>query len=183
MYKHKYIMSETYKTFPGGLYFVTFTTVGWLDIFTRRVYQDILINSLIYCQQDKGLQLYCYCVMPSHVHIIAKRKEGILNDLIRDMKAFTSKKLMDAIEENMLESRREWLIKEFKYYGKISPHKQYRQFWQHNNHAFELYSNRIIDQKINYIHNNPVEAGFVDEPHLWRLSSANENSPVKVLSM
>ena len=120
--------------------------------------------------------------MPSHVHINASRKEGILNDLMRDMKAFTSKKIMQSIEENMLESRREWLMKEFKYYGKISPHKQERQFWQLDNHAFELYSNHIIDQKVDYIHNNPVEAGFVDEPHFWRLSSAYENSPIKVLS-
>ena len=60
---------------------------------------------------------------------------------------------------------------------------QEKQFWQHDNHAFELYSNRIIDQKVDYIHRNPVEAGFVDEPHLWRLSIANENSPIKVLSM
>ncbi len=82
-------MSEVYKTFPGGLYFVTFTTIGWIDIFTRRLYQDILTDSIIYCQKNKGLQLYCYCIMPSHVHIIASREEGTLNDLMRDMKSFT----------------------------------------------------------------------------------------------
>ena len=176
-------MSEVYKTFPGGLYFVTITTIGWVDIFTRRLYQDILTDSIIYCQKNKGLQLYCYCIMPSHVHIITSREEGTLNDLMRDMKSFTAKTIMQSIEENMLESRREWLMKDFKFYGRLSSHKQEKQFWQHDNHAFELYSNRIIDQKVDYIHRNPVEAGFVDEPHLWRLSIANENIPIKVLSM
>ena len=83
-------MSEVYKTFPGGLYFVTITTIGWVDIFTRRLYQDIVTDSIIYCQKNKGLQLYCYCIMPSHVHIIASREEGTLNDLMRDMKSFTA---------------------------------------------------------------------------------------------
>ena len=56
-------MSESYKIHEDGLYFVSFAVVGWLDVFTRRVYQDILIDSLIYCQQNKELKLYCYCVM------------------------------------------------------------------------------------------------------------------------
>ena len=88
---------------------------------------------------------------------------------------------MDAISKNSQESRKEWMQAQFKYYGTNSPQKQINQFWKHNNHPFYLYSNEMIQQKVNYIHNNSVEAGFVNEPDAWRLSSANEQSPIKVL--
>ena len=88
---------------------------------------------------------------------------------------------IDAISKNSQESREEWMQAQFKYYGTNSPQKQINQFWKHDNHPFYLYSNEIIQQKVNYIHNNPVEAGFVNEPDAWRLSSANEQSPIKVL--
>ena len=90
---------------------------------------------------------------------------------------------MKAIELNPRESRKEWLRKEFAYFGRTSPQIQYRQFWQHDNHPFELYSNNMIDQKVEYIHNNPVEAGFTDNQEGWRLSSANPESPIKVLDL
>ena len=54
------------------------------------------------------------------------------------------------------------------------------QFWKHDNHPFFLYSNKVIQQKVDYIHNNPFEAGFVNQPQEWRLISANEQSPIKL---
>jgi len=169
-------MSESYKTHSDGLYFVSFSVVGWMDVFTRREYQDILVESIAFCQLNKGFQLFYYCIMPSHVHFITASENGSLS---RDFKSFTAKKVMDAIEENPLESRKEWLIHQFEYFARISPQKQERQFWKHDNHPFFLYSNKMIQQKMDYIHFNPVEAGFVNEPHEWRLSSANQDSPVK----
>ena len=71
-------------------------------------------------------------------------------------------------------------LKLFKHFGSISPQKQQMQFWKHDNHPFFLYSNEMIAQKIDYIHNNPVEAGFVNFAHEWRLSSTNEDSPIKL---
>jgi putative transposase len=75
------------------------------------------------------------------------------------------------------------MLEHFKKYGKLSPQKQIYQFWKHDNHPFYLYSNEMINQKVNYIHDNPVVAGFVNVAHEWRLSSANENSPIKVLEL
>ena len=118
--------------------------------------------------------------MPSHVHFITYSENGSLSDVLRDFKSFTAKKIIEAIENNAQESRREWLINQFKFYGSISSQKQNLQFWKHDNHPFYLYSNKMIQQKVDYIHFNPVEAGFVNEPHEWRLSSANEHSPVKM---
>ena len=173
-------MSENYKINQDGLYFVSMSVVGWLDIFTRRMYQNLLIDSIIFCQQNKDLKMYCYCVMPSHVHFIAYSENGNLSNILRDMKSHTAKSIIKAIKENIQESRKEYLLNQFRYYGRISPQKQTMQFWQHSNHAFYLYSNKMIDQKVDYIHNNPIEAGFVNEPQEWRLSSANENSPLKM---
>lgn len=173
-------MSEKYKTHSDGLYFVTFSVIGWLDVFTRRVYQDILIDSINYCKQNKQLKIFCYCIMPSHVHFISYSENGSLSNVLRDLKAHTAKQLIKAIEENPQESKKELFLKLFKHFGNISPQKQQMQFWKHDNHPFFLYSNEMIAQKIDYIHNNPVEAGFVNFAHEWRLSSANENSPIKL---
>ena len=90
---------------------------------------------------------------------------------------------MDAIAANPLESRREWMTNTFEFYGRISPQDQKRQFWKHDNHPFYLYSGKMIQQKVDYIHFNPVEAGFVNEPQEWRLSSANADSPIKMDEM
>jgi len=172
-------MSEKYKTHSDGLYFVSFSVVGWFDVFTRREYQDILVDGISFCQQNKQLKIFFYCIMPSHVHFITYSENGSLSDLLRDFKSFTAKKVMEAIENNPQESKKEWLMNQFKYYGSISLQKQERQFWKHDNHPFYLYSNKMIQQKIDYIHYNPVEAGFVNRPQDWRLSSASEESPVK----
>ncbi len=173
-------MSEKYKTSSDGLYFVTMTVVGWLDVFTRREYQQILIDSLTFCQQHKNLKIYCYSLMPSHFHFITYSENGELSGILRDMKKFTAKQLIKAIEENLQESRRELFLNQFAYYGKTSGMKQEMQFWKHDNHPFFLYTNKMIQQKVNYILMNPVEAGFVNLPQEWRLSSANEQSPIKV---
>ena len=173
-------MSESYKIQEDGLYFVTYSVVGWLDVFTRRIYQDVVTESIEYCQQKKDFKLYSYCIMPNHLHFIAHSENGSLTNILRDMKSHTAKALMKVIEENILESRKELFLHQFDYYGKKGKNAE-RQFWKHDNHPFFLHTHEMIDQKVNYIHNNPVEAGFVNEPYEWRLSSANPNSPVKTL--
>jgi REP element-mobilizing transposase RayT len=119
--------------------------------------------------------------MTNHIHFVAASENVSLSNILRDFKSFTATKIKDAISKNIQESRNEWLQAQFRYYGDNSPQKQINQFWKHDNNPFYLYSNEMIQQKVNYIHNNPVKAGFVNEPHEWRLSSANEQSPIKVL--
>ena len=117
--------------------------------------------------------------MPNHIHFIANSENGSLTTNLRAMKSFTAKEIMKAISENTEESRKELFLHQFNYYGKKNKDAE-MQFWKHDNHAFYLYTNPMIDQKINYIHQNPVEAGFVNEAHEWRLSSANPDSPIKM---
>ena len=70
-------MSRKYKIKnPEGVYFISFATVGWIDVFTRRIYKDILVESIIYCQEHKGLEVYSWCVMSNHVHLICSSRNS-----------------------------------------------------------------------------------------------------------
>jgi putative transposase len=136
-------------------------------------YKNIFIDSLKYCQKEKGLLLYAWCLMTNHVHLIAKSKEGFeLPGIMRDMKKFTSKKLTDAIEENSQESRKEWMMAIFKKSGEYNCNNNNIQFWQQNNKPIELWSTSVIQQKLDYIHFNPVEVGIVEYPEQYLYSSA-----------
>ena len=151
-------MCEKYKIFPDGLYFVILTTVGWIDVFTRAIYCDEIVKNLNYSIDNKKLKVFAFCIMPSHIHLIAKTEDDVsLSDMLRDFKSYT-KQIIKMIEESATESRREWLLYMFEFYGNKNAHNVKYQFWEQHNHAFDLFSNKFIDQKVNYIHNNPVEA-------------------------
>ena len=93
-----------------AIYFVTFTVVNWIDLFVREEYKQITIDSLKYCQENKGLNVHAYCIMTSHIHLILSVNDGgALSDVIRDLKSFTSTKLKNSIRGNDKESRRECL--------------------------------------------------------------------------
>ena len=177
-------MSKNRKTYVGLLYFVTLTVVGWIDVFTRKTYAEIIIENLKYCQQNEGLNIYAYVIMSNHMHLVVKRdSENDLNELLGRFKSYTSKKIIHEIEENIQESRKEWMLHLFKHYAKKN--KQYKDyhFWQYTNKPIKLFSNEVIDQKINYIHQNPVVAGIVAEDYQYIYSSANPDSLLRVNEM
>lgn len=167
-------MSTKYKfRNQDKLHFVTFATVGWVDVFTRNMYKDVLIESLKYCQTNKGLELYAYCIMTNHVHLIIGRiGKYRMEEILRDFKKFTSSKLIKMIGDNRQESRKDWMLKLFSTAGKQNSNNKNYQFWQQNNHPIELTDNYIMEQKLEYLHNNPVEAGYVLSPEEYLYSSA-----------
>lgn len=137
-------------------YFMTMTIVEWIDLFTRKTQKQLIVDSLKYCQEIKGLNIFGWCLMPSHLHIIANTKMPfVLNDVVRDFKRHTSKHAILLIE-NEAESRREWLLERFAFAGKNhSKNKNYK-VWRDKNHAIELFTEKVIWQKLKYIHQNPV---------------------------
>jgi REP element-mobilizing transposase RayT len=169
-------MSRNYKFHNlEGIYFVSFAVVEWLDVFTRNEYKDIVIDSLQYCQKEKGMEIYAWCIMTNHVHLVFRSIKGQKPELLLgDFKRFTSKKIVKAIIDNPGESRREWLLEQFKKAGAKSSNVNKYQFWRHDNKPIELWSNEVIDEKINYIHNNPVEEGLVYNPEDYVYSSARD---------
>jgi len=119
--------------------------------------------------------------MPSHIHLIFRAKNGNPSVVLGRLKEHTSKELVKSITENMQESRREWMLWMFERAGLKSSNVKGKQLWQHDNHPIELWSAEVIEQKADYIHNNPVEAGFVSEAHYWQYSSAIDYSGGKGL--
>jgi hypothetical protein len=104
-------MSRKYKFYTErGAYFISFSVVNWIDVFTRELYFNEIISSLDYCRKNKEMEIYGYCIMPSHIHLIFRAKNNNPSDIIRDFKTFTSKKIVRLIEENPQESRKEWLL-------------------------------------------------------------------------
>ena len=171
-------MSRNYKFHnPEGLYFVSFAVVEWLDVFTRNEYKDILIESLEFCQQHKGMQIVAWCVMTNHMHLVFRSiAEEHPSKLLGDFKRFTSKAIVKAIQTNPRESRKEFLLEQFKKAAQKSSNVKKHQFWRHDNKPIELWSNKVIWEKVQYIHNNPVEAGLVFRPEDYRYSSAVDYS-------
>ncbi len=88
----------------AGIYFITFAVVKWIDIFTRKEYQKIIIDSLKYCQKQKRLIIYAWCLMSNHIHLIISAKNNDLSDILRDFKKYTSKKIITNIIKNPKES-------------------------------------------------------------------------------
>ena len=154
------------------IHFITFAVVEWVDVFTRKQYRDIVLDSLRYCQKEKGLLLYAWCIMSNHVHLMAAAKEANLSAILRDFKKFTSKQIIAAIQNNERESRKDWMLSIFKQQGEKNSRNSEYQFWRQDNHPEECYSPAFSVQKLAYIHNNPVTAGIVEKAEDYLYSSA-----------
>ncbi|MBN4072623.1 transposase [Crocinitomix catalasitica] len=154
-------------------YYLTLTVVDWVDVFTRKNHKDAIVDSLRYCIKEKGLNVYAYCLMSNHLHLIVNCDEPFqLRDVMRDFKKFTSKKIISQIQ-NQPESRKKWMLNIFMGQAAASAKHSSFKFWQAGNHAIELFSEKFVWDKINYIHNNPVEEKFVNKPEDWKYSSAS----------
>ncbi len=175
-------MSRKYKFYDAkGIYFVSFATVYWIDVFIRNEYKWILLDSWKYCQREKGLDIYAWIIMSSHVHMIIGSKTNKLENIVRDMKSYTSRKLKESIIGNAQESRREWMLKMMMEAGSLNSNNKGFQFWQQHNQPIELDDNKILNQKLDYLHNNPVSEGIVEAPEDYLFSSARDYAGIKGL--
>jgi putative transposase len=166
-------MSRKYKfRDQDKLYFVSFAVINWIDLFIRNEYKEILLKSFQYCIDKKGLELYAYCIMTSHVHLIIGSNKEPMQNIIRDLKRHTSEMLRNAIETNSTESRKEWMLQMMKHAGTINTNNRTFQLWRQDNRPIELRDEERLYQKLKYIHYNPVEAGFVEKEEDWLYSSA-----------
>ncbi|MXV51691.1 transposase [Pedobacter sp. HMF7647] len=167
-------MSHKYKVKDQEeIHFITFAIVDWVDVFIRPVYKNIIAESLKYCRYNKGLNLHAYCLMTNHLHLlVSARHPEKLAQIIRDLKKFTNKQIIAAIQHEQ-ESRREWMLHRFSYHAKFSNRIKDFKVWQDGYHAIECSSLALIAQKLDYIHNNPVKAGIVLNPEDYIYSSAS----------
>ena len=155
------------------LYFTTTTVIDWMDVFTRPQYKHIVVESLDYCQENKGLDIYAWVLMTNHLHmIVGIRGENTIGDLLRDFKKFTSKKIVKAIQDNQQESRKNWMMNRFWFRGANDKKITNYRFWQEDNHVEQLYSYDFYKQTLDYIHLNPVRQEIVQDPSDYLYSSA-----------
>jgi len=167
-------MSRKYKfRNPDALYFVTYTVVNWIDLFIRTEYITVMIDSWEYCQKHKSLNIHAWVIMTSHVHMIISSKND-LSGIMRDMKSNTSRKLRSEIINHPRESRKKWILDMMAKAGMGNGNNNDFQLWQQNNHPIELFNNFIINQKLNYIHYNPVKASMVHVAEHYPYSSAKD---------
>ena len=169
-FRESYVIRDQFAT-----HFLTFTVCGWIDLFTRKVYRDIVLDALRFAQNQGQLILNAYVIMSNHIHLIARandKQKKTLSDIIRDFKKFTHNQMAPVIESEQ-ESRRQWMTHQFAYYGRINPNNKDWQIWSNDSHPEECFSKEFTDSKLNYIHDNPVRAGIVARPEEYLYSSAS----------
>lgn len=159
------------KKLNDVMHFVTMTVRNWHKVFNEKEWK-ILADSLDYCQKNKGLKIYAYVLMFNHMHMIIQAPD--VSGTIRDFKSHTAKKLLKDIKENNPELLKHFLRKNDEY-----------EFWKRGNYPEIIETDWFLNQKIDYIHYNPVEKGYVKYPEEWKWSSANyfENGidgPIKI---
>lgn len=192
-------------------YFVSFAVVRWEDVFTGNEYKNILIENLEYCIDNKGMVIFVWSRsfgMSNHVHLVFRVEDNAGNNtletienegpaikdgrtfnknritpggILGDFKKITARKVIEAIAYNDRERRRECLLEIFRKAGKQKTNNPKNQFWRQDNRPIELRSPKVIQQKINYIHNNPVKAGLVANPEDYLYSSARDYNGEKGL--
>jgi REP element-mobilizing transposase RayT len=161
--RSRYLVREEYQA-----HFVTSTIVDWLPVFTTSDCCDIVTEAFDYCRKHKELKLYGWVIMPNHFHAVVQATE--LSRVMADLKKFTARRLIEQLEIE----RKEWLLKILRDFRLPHKHESTYQVWQEGFHPQALYSDETISQKLQYLQNNPVRAGFVAAPEHWRYSSAHE---------
>jgi putative transposase len=176
-------MSEQYKAFDAEApYFITFTLVEWIPLLNIPEFASMLIDSLKFCVQNKGISIFGYCIMPSHVHLIVKSELYPLGSVIRDIKKFTASQISHRTET--VEKYHEY-FKVFQNSATGIKRNKHVKIWQDGYHPEIIISNKFFFQKLNYIHNNPVVAGFAARSEDYYYSSARNyaglDAPLEII--
>ncbi|MDP1798852.1 MAG: transposase [Planctomycetaceae bacterium] len=156
-----------YRIYENGYpHFVTCTVIGWRPVFMRPEAVEIVLDSLRFLQKERGLLLFGYVIMENHLHMIAKAEN--LSVRLQQFKSFTARAILDLLERRQAIG----LLNELRALKK--PHKldSDHQFWDEGSHPQQIDSDEMMEQKLEYIHNNPVRRGYISDPTHWRYSSA-----------
>lgn len=154
-----------YQFLENQPHFLTCTVVNWIAVFSKPDLAQILLNSLDFLQRHQRLALHGYVIMENHLHLIASAEN--LSREIAAFKSFTARSVIDWLKENQTE----YLLKQLKFHKKLHKTTQEYQLWQEGSHPQAIFSQQMFSQKLEYMHNNPLRRGYVDDPAHWRYSS------------
>lgn len=164
-------MANRFKVSTGGPYphFATITLVRWLPVFVSGDYFKIILDSLLYMREHRGLLIHAYVIMPTHIHAVLTALNDDLSDIMRDFKRFTSRSIYQQAQKD----GNRLLVWMFDSSAKNDPRSSYK-VWQDEFHPEVIYSPEFFNQKVNYLNDNPVRKALVDDAGRWLYSSAQE---------
>ena len=137
-----------------------------MSLFTNPAIVRIIFESLRFLQRERNLQIYAYVVMENHLHMVVSSDDPAKD--LANFRAYTARSIIDSLRE----IKSKYWLKRLEEAKLDCKRDRKHQFWQEGYHPKQIISSDMMEQKINYIHYNPVKRGYVDEPTDWRYSSA-----------
>jgi putative transposase len=156
---------------PDHAHFVTATIVAWLPVFTTAARCDIIVDALTYCRGHKELKIHAWVILDHHFHSIVSARD--LSRVLTDLKRHTARQLVEQLESEGCA----WLLHQLRHFRLAHKNESTHQVWQEGSHPQAMMSDAIMEQKLEYLHNNPVKRRLVASPEHWRYSSAHEWLP------
>jgi REP-associated tyrosine transposase len=145
---------------PNAIKFFTATINSWKHLLKPDKYKNLITESLKFIAGDKRVWIYGFVIMPNHIHLLWRMHEGIKEkDVQRDLLKFTAQKI-----KTDLTKHHPLVLEKFK---STQSDREY-QFWERRAWSSEMHNRKVTEQKLDYIHNNPVT-------EKWKLSDAPEN--------
>lgn len=154
-----------YHVLGNQPHFLTCTVVNWIPLFSKVELAQIILDSLSFLQRQQRLELYAYVIMENHIHLLASAAN--LSKEMRTFKSFTARSIVDLLEKKQAN----YMLDQLKFYKLRHKTDQDYQVWQEGFHPQAILSEEMFIQKLEYIHNNPVRRGYIDDPAHWRYSS------------
>jgi len=161
MSRSRYVIQDADKP-----HFLTCTVVEWLPVFTRPDAVQIILDSWGHQREHDGLKLFGYVILENHLHFAAQAPR--LDKCLSSFKSYTAARLIELLETRQAE----YLLSRLRFAKRAHKHDREYQFWQEGSHAEMIFSEAVMRQKLDYIHQNPVKRGYVELPEHWRYSSA-----------
>lgn len=139
--------------------FFTATILEWKPLLKDDAFKDIIINSLQFLVTEKSVVIYGFVIMPNHIHLIWQIQDGFKQHIIqmRFLK-FTAQQMKFKLIDTNDARLSQYLVN--------AKDRQY-QFWERNSLSIDLWTAAVFDQKLDYIHNNPLQ-------HKWQLAKYPE---------
>ena len=160
---------------PTHPHFLTCTILHWLPIFTNQDSVQIAIDSLAYLQKSDNLTIFSYVILENYLHLVAKSDD--IAKSMQKFKAYTAYELLELLKRKNATI----LLKQFAFHKKAHKTKSTYQIWEEGFHPKLIQSEAMMFEKINYIHQNPVKRGYIEEAEYWRYSSAKDYKGIEGL--
>jgi len=158
-----------YKVYePTIPHFITCTILHWIPIFTRTQTTDIIFQSLKYLQKSDNLKIHAYVILENHLHLIVQ-SDNIAKSMAK-FKSFTAREIINYLKKENAKS----ILEQLAFYKKAHKTGSEFQLWQEGIQPKQIISEQMMLERINYIHNNPIKRGYVDDSVHWRYSSARD---------